>query len=112
MARAARDVLDRHLLAGQRSLPGPPVRGYEPRFQRVGVNVLLIALVLVVAGCMLGQGLAIHQLLGDKVNFWLDHQGYEYVDLGRMWQFLLFFGLLLWLVLIPNPPKGWELEVC
>jgi nitric oxide reductase subunit B len=81
----------------------PLVAGYEPRFQRLGVNLLLIALIVVVAGSMFGQGLAIHQLLGDKINFWFGHQGYEYLDLGRMWQILLFVGLLLWLVLMLRP---------
>ena len=81
----------------------PLVAGYEPKFQRLGVNLLLVALVLVVAGSMFGQGLAIHQLLGDKINFWFGHQGYEYLDLGRMWQVMLFVGLLLWLVLMLRP---------
>ena len=67
------------------------------------MNLLLIALIVVVAGSMFGQGLAIHQLLGDKIDFWFGHQGYEYLDLGRMWQILLFVGLLLWLVLMLRP---------
>ena len=81
----------------------PMVAGYEPRFQRFGVNLLLVALVFVVAGSMVGQALAIHQVLGDTTNFWLGHQGYEYLDLGRMWQTLLFVGLLLWLLLMVRP---------
>lgn len=81
----------------------PLVAGHEPRFQRFGVNVLLVALVVVVAGSMLGQGLAIHQVLGDRANFLFGHQGYEYLDLGRIWQILLFGGLLLWLVLMLRP---------
>ncbi len=81
----------------------PLIAGYEPRFQRFGVNLLLVALVVVVAGSMLGQALAIHQVLGDKINFWFGHQGYEYVDLGRVWQIMLFVGLLLWLALIIRP---------
>ncbi|MFO0967170.1 MAG: cbb3-type cytochrome c oxidase subunit I [Gemmataceae bacterium] len=28
------------------------------------------------------------------------HQGYEYIDLGRVWQIALFIGLLLWLYLV------------
>jgi nitric oxide reductase large subunit len=32
--------------------------------------------------------------------FWFGSQGYEYVDLGRFWQILLFEGLVLWLVLM------------
>ncbi len=33
-------------------------------------------------------------------NFWLGHQGYEYVDLGRFWQIFLFAGLFIWLFLM------------
>eukprot|EP01030_Chromulinospumella_sphaerica_P028349 gene28349-28680_t len=34
------------------------------------------------------------------MNWWFGHQGWEYVDLGRFWQTLLFVGLMLWLVLV------------
>ena len=81
----------------------PLIAGFEPRFQRWGVNLLLVALIIVVAGSMLGQAFAIHQLLGDKINFWFGHQGYEYLDLGRFWQAMLLAGLLLWLVLMLRP---------
>ena len=40
------------------------------------------------------------QKMGLQWNFWFGHQGYEYVDLGRFWQILLFVGLLLWLLLV------------
>jgi nitric oxide reductase subunit B len=33
-------------------------------------------------------------------QFWFGHQGWEYVDIGRFWQWFLFIGLLLWLVLV------------
>jgi nitric oxide reductase subunit B len=78
----------------------PAVGGAEPRFQRLGVNVLFGALLLVVTGSLLGEGLAIHQRLGLEANFWFGHQGYEYVDLGRGWQIALFVGLVLWLALM------------
>jgi nitric oxide reductase large subunit len=35
-------------------------------------------------------------MTGGTANFWFGHQGYEYLDLGRFWQFYLFVGLLLW----------------
>ena len=81
----------------------PLITGREPRFQSLGVNVLLVALVVVVAGSMAGQAFAIHQVLGDKTNFWIGHQGYEYLDLGRLWQAMLLAGLLLWLALMLRP---------
>jgi nitric oxide reductase subunit B len=78
----------------------PAVGGREPRFQRLGVNVLFGALLLVVAGSLAGEWTASRQVLGLDASFWLGHQGYEYVDLGRAWQVALFVGLLLWLVLM------------
>lgn len=78
----------------------PAISGHEPKFQRLGVNVLFGALLIVVAGSLAGQWLSIFQKLGLVSGFWLGHQGYEYVDLGRLWQALLFVGLCLWLALM------------
>ncbi|MFH2052794.1 MAG: nitric-oxide reductase large subunit [bacterium] len=79
---------------------GPAVSGHEPRFQRLGVNVLFGALLVVVVGSLTGQWFGIMQRLGLVENFWFGHQGYEYVDLGRLWQILLLVGLFLWLLLM------------
>ncbi len=78
---------------------GPAVSGHEPKFQRLGVNVLFAALILVVGGSLAGEWLGIQQRLGN-MWFWFGSQGYEYVDLGRFWQILLLVGLILWLVLM------------
>jgi nitric oxide reductase subunit B len=83
---------------------GPAVSGHEPRFQRLGVNVLFVALVLVVGGSLAGEWLGIQQKLGN-LWFWFGSQGFEYVDLGRFWQILLFIGLVLWLVLMVRALK-------
>ena len=78
----------------------PVVGGQEPRFQRLGVNVLFGALLLVVGGSLAGEALSIHQKLGLDASFWFGHQGYEYVELGRVWQIALFSGLVIWLGLM------------
>ena len=78
----------------------PAVGGREPRFQRLGVNVLFGALLVVVGGSLAGEWLSIQQRLGLDAGFWFGHQGYEYIDLGRVWQIGLFVGLLLWLGLM------------
>jgi len=78
----------------------PAISGVEPRFQRLGVNVLFGALLVVVAGSLAGQWFGIMQKLGLITNFWFGHQGYEYVDLGRFWQIFLFAGLVIWLFLM------------
>jgi nitric oxide reductase subunit B len=78
----------------------PVIGGHEPRFQRVGVNLLFGALLVVVAGSLAGEYLAIHQKLALEWSFWFGHQGYEYVELGRVWQIALFAGLAIWLTLM------------
>lgn len=74
--------------------------GRDPAYQKLGVDVLFWALVLVVVGSFTGNYLAIAQKLPPELNFWLGHQGYEYVDLGRLWQIGKFTGIVLWLVLM------------
>jgi nitric oxide reductase subunit B len=79
---------------------GPAISGHEPKFQRLGVNVLFVCLLIIVVGAFAGQWFAVMQQLGLKHNFWFGHQGWEYVDIGRFWQIFLFVGLMLWLLLV------------
>lgn len=78
----------------------PAVSGYEPKFQRLGVNLLFVCLLVIVGGSLIGQWFGVQQRLGLEMNFWFGHQGLEYVDLGRFWQIFLFIGLFLWLFLM------------
>jgi nitric oxide reductase subunit B len=79
---------------------GPAISGHEPKYQRLGVNVLFTCLLIIVVGAFTGQWLAVMQKLGLDKNFWFGHQGWEYVDLGRFWQIFLFAGLGIWLTLV------------
>ncbi|SOC53122.1 nitric oxide reductase, NorZ apoprotein [Chromohalobacter canadensis] len=74
--------------------------GKDPKYQKLGVDILFWALVVVVAGSFIGNYLAIAQIMPENLNFWLGHQGYEYVDLGRIWQIGKFLGIAFWLVLM------------
>ncbi|MEZ5105920.1 MAG: nitric-oxide reductase large subunit [Draconibacterium sp.] len=78
----------------------PAISGVEPKFQRLGVNFLFLALLVIVVGSLVGQWMGVMQKLGLITNFWFGHQGYEYVDLGRFWQLFLFVGLIIWLLLM------------
>ncbi|HZX81395.1 MAG TPA: nitric-oxide reductase large subunit [Lysobacter sp.] len=78
----------------------PAISGHEPKFQRLGVNFLFVCLLIIVVGSFAGQWLAVQQKLGLAGNFWFGHQGWEYADMGRFWQWFLFVGLLLWLTLV------------
>src|SRR5699024_11089897 len=71
------------------------------KYQKLGVNILFGALILVVLGSMVGQWAAVQGYITDLTrNFYFGHQGYEYVDLGRFWQILLAFGLFFWFFLM------------
>ena len=78
----------------------PAIGGHEPRYQRLGVNVLFVCLLIIVVGALAGQWLSVQRRLGGSVWYWFGHQGYEYVDLGRFWQIFLFAGLFIWLGLM------------
>lgn len=71
----------------------------EPKYQKLGVNLFFIALLIVVIGSLSGEFLSTHRFLED-LWFWFGAQGSEYLDLGRFWQYLLIVGFLFWLVLL------------
>ena len=75
------------------------VGGEEPKHQKTGAYALLGALAVVVLGSLAGESLGINDKLG-QLWFWFGHQGSEYLDLGRFWQYLLAVGLVFWLFLM------------
>ncbi|MCC6963812.1 MAG: nitric-oxide reductase large subunit [candidate division Zixibacteria bacterium] len=79
---------------------GPAVSGVELKGQRLGVNILFGALVLVVVGSLTGELLSVKGMMPGSSWFYFGHQGYEYLDLGRVWQIALLAGLALWLYLV------------
>ncbi len=79
----------------------PMIAGFEPRWQRFGVDALWVALVIAVLGSLSGEWLALTGRLTDPtLVYWFGHQGYEFLDMGRFWQALIFVGLLIWLALM------------
>jgi len=76
-----------------------PYVGREPKHQGTLVWVLLAAVVVVVLGALGGTYASIQGAFGGD-GFMLGHQGYEYIELGRLWQVLLIAGMIIWLVLV------------
>ena len=74
--------------------------GKDPKYQKLGVDILFWALVVLVVGSFTGSYLAIAHIIPEEWNFLFGHQGYEFIDLGRFWQAVKFAGLLFWLVLM------------
>ncbi len=80
---------------------GPLLSKKDPQFQVWGVNFLFGSLFVIVVGGFVGQWAAVNRFITNlDTNYWFGHQGWEYVDLGRVWQIYLVIGLLLWVVLV------------
>jgi nitric oxide reductase subunit B len=78
----------------------PLLSGHEPKWQKLGVDVLFWALIAIVVGSTATGWLGTLQHRGVDFSFWIGNQGLEYTSMGRVWQILLFVGLLFWLTLL------------
>jgi nitric oxide reductase subunit B len=83
----------------------PLVSGREPKGQKHLVNILFGALVLVVVGSLTGEYLANTGALGNAW-WWLGTQGWEYLELGRLWMYLLIAGMGIWLFIVYRGLRG------
>jgi nitric oxide reductase subunit B len=77
----------------------PLVSRPEPRGQPAWVNALFTLLVVVALGTVVGVPLGVHGLLGDAWR-WLGLQGWEFVQLGRLFHVLLYVACAMWLVIV------------
>jgi nitric oxide reductase subunit B len=78
----------------------PLLSGKEPKLQKLGVDVLFWALIAIVVGSTAFGWLGTLQHRGMDFSFWLGNQGLEFTSMGRVWQVLLFVGLLFWVFLL------------
>jgi nitric oxide reductase subunit B len=76
----------------------PIIAGCEPRGQAGLSYVLLGALAVVVFGSLAAEFASIHGYV--KTGSIVGNQGFEYLDLPRLWQILLTAGLALWGVIL------------
>lgn len=78
----------------------PAISGHEPKYQKPGVNLLFYALLFIVVGSTVTGWIGSLQNPGSDFSFWIGNQGLEFTSMGRVWQVLLFIGLLLWVTLL------------
>jgi nitric oxide reductase subunit B len=76
----------------------PLISKVQPKRQLLLVNLVFWLLIATVAGSMAGIFMGPHGLLANW--YWLGHQGWEYVELGKLWQVLLAAALVIWVVLL------------
>jgi nitric oxide reductase subunit B len=77
---------------------GPHI-GKEPKRQGLLSGMLLGAVAIVIFGTLGGSWLSVTGRM-ESNNFLFGHQGYEYIELGRVWQLLLIAGMVIWLFLV------------
>lgn len=63
------------------------------------INLLFVLLAILVAGSLTGMVLGPLGILGE-LWYWLGHQGWEFVDFGKLYQILLMVIFVLWAVII------------
>jgi nitric oxide reductase subunit B len=78
----------------------PMIARREPKHQGKLTFALLGALTVVVVGTLAGSYLGIHGVLEDAASNWFGLQGFEYLDLARLWQVLLSIGLFFWVFML------------
>ena len=78
----------------------PAISGHEPKFQKLGVNVLFYALLFIVVGSTAFGWIGTIAKSSTSFSFWFGNQGLEFTSMGRFWQLLLFVGLLFWVTLL------------
>jgi len=71
----------------------------EPGGQLAWINTLFWLLVVVAAGTAIGIPLGIAGLLGGAWR-WLGLQGWEFMEFGRLFQYLLYVAFIFWFVIV------------
>src|SRR5262245_36490574 len=84
----------------------PIIAGSEPAGQKLLAVALLGALVVVVVGSLVGEAASYEGMLTGTARSFVGAQGWEYLDLGRLWQILLIVGLCFWCVILFRGLRG------
>lgn len=85
----------------------PMIARREPKGQDKLSLLLFGALVVVVVCSLAGEAASLKNVITPKGPwFWIGAQGWEYLDLGRLWQILLTVGMVLWVIILARGLKG------
>jgi nitric oxide reductase subunit B len=72
----------------------------EPKGQLGWVNALFWMLVVVAAGTLAGLPMGVKGMLGETGTTWFGLQGWEFMQIGRIYQYVLFAAFVAWLVIV------------
>lgn len=78
---------------------GRSLRDAEPKGFTLAINLIFGAFAVVIGASLLGEWAGMTGLLG-RWWFLFGNQGWEFLEIGRFWQYLLVAGLFAWFALL------------
>ena len=79
----------------------PMIARREPKHQDKFAITLFLAVAVVLFGSLAGEAASLLGIMSGKQPwFWIGAQGWEYLDLGRLWQILLTAGMFIWVIIM------------
>ncbi len=78
-----------------------------PPGQKLLINALFVLCLVTGVGAIVGIYLGQTAILSDKMAYWFGSQGWEFMELGRFFQFTLLAAFALWIWIIYRAVKPW-----
>jgi nitric oxide reductase subunit B len=78
-----------------------------PPGQKFLINLLFVLCVVTGVGALAGIYMGQTGMLSDSMSYWFGSQGWEFMELGRFFQFTLLAAFGLWIFIIYRAVKPW-----
>jgi len=78
-----------------------------PKGQKALIDILFVLCVVTGVGAIVGIFLGQTGVLNDTMAYWFGSQGWEFMELGRFFQFTLLAAFALWIWIIYRGVKPW-----
>jgi len=78
-----------------------------PPGQKTLINLLFVLCVVTGVGALVGIYMGQTGMLSDSMSYWFGSQGWEFMELGRFFQFTLLAAFALWIFIIYRAVKPW-----
>ena len=78
-----------------------------PPGQKLLINALFFLCVVTGVGAIVGIFMGQTGMLSDSMSYWFGSQGWEFMELGRFFQFTLLAAFALWIWIIYRAVKPW-----
>ena len=78
-----------------------------PPGQKFLINLLFVLCIVTGVGAIVGIYMGMTGMLSDNMAYWFGSQGWEFMELGRFFQFTLLAAFGLWIFIIYRAVKPW-----